>query len=112
MLKLGDLTWISRVSETSGSARAVIDAVAEDLATCGEATAHRAVGVVEAGVRQCWLVVPSQAARHRARATLAKQHVKQGEADLKTFHRLCQQRFAGEPDAQAALDAFAPMPLS
>jgi transposase len=105
--ELGDTVWISRVPETFGSARAIVDAVAEDLAARGEETAHRAVGIVEAGVRQRWLVVHSRAARHRARATLARRHAKQGEADLKAFQRLCQQRFACEPDAQAALDAFA-----
>jgi transposase len=105
--ELGDTIWISRVPETFGSARAVIDAVAADLAARGEETAHRAVGIVEAGVRQRWLVVYSQAARRRAEVNLGQRHAKQGEADLKAFHRLCQQRFACEPDAQAALDAFA-----
>lgn len=105
--ELGDTIWISRVPETFGSARAVIDAVAGDLAASGEETAHRAVGIVEAGVRQRWLVVHSRAARDRAESTLRKQHLKQGEADQKAFNRLCQQRFACEPDAQSALDAFA-----
>lgn len=104
--ELGETVWISRVPETFGAARGIIDAVAGELAASDEETACRAVGIVEAGVRQRWLVVHSRSARHRAEATLRKQHLKQGEAELKAFDRLCQQGFACEPDARAALDAF------
>lgn len=104
--ELGDMVWISRVPETFGAARAIIDAVADDLAASTEDTVHRAVGVVAAGVRQRWLVVYSRAARLQAEATLRRQHAKQGEIELKAFDRLRRQRFACEADAQAALEAF------
>ncbi|HYQ91727.1 MAG TPA: IS1634 family transposase [Candidatus Competibacteraceae bacterium] len=104
--ELGDMVWISRVPETFGAARALIDAVADDLAASTKDTVHRAVGVVAAGVRQRWLVVYSRAARLQAEATLRRQHAKQGEIELKAFDRLRRQRFACEADAQAALEAF------
>jgi len=104
--ELGSTVWVSRVPETFAAAREMIHAVADDLAASQAETVHRAVGIVEAGVRQRWLVVHSRAARRRAEATLRKQHQKQGEADLKAFDRLRRQSFACEADAQAALDAF------
>jgi len=102
--ELGGTVWVSRVPETFGAAREIVQAVAGDLADSGEETAWRAVG--EAGVRQRWLVVHSRAPRHRAEKTLAKRHLQQGEAEMKAFGRLCRQTFACEPDARAALEAF------
>ena len=107
LLELADTVWVSRVPATFASARGIVDAVAAELEAEGGETAHRTVGVVEAGVRQRWLVVHSRAARRRAEATLRKQHLKLGEAELKAFDRLRRQGFACEADAQAALDAFA-----
>lgn len=105
--ELGDTVWISRVPETFGSAQGILDAVAEDLAAREGDTVHCAVGVVEAGVRQRWLVVHSRTAQLRAQATLCRQHAKQGPADLKAFERLRRQSFACAADAQAALKTFA-----
>jgi transposase len=104
--ELGGTVWVSRVPETFAAARAAVQAVAGELADGGEETAHRTLCVTEAGVRQRWLVVHSRAARRRAEKTLAKKHLRQGEAELKAFGRLRRQAFACEADARAALDAF------
>ncbi len=61
--ELGDTVWGSRVPETFAAAREVIQAMADDLAASRQDTAHRAVGVVQAGIRQRWLVVSSTAMR-------------------------------------------------
>ena len=106
MRELGGTVWISRVPETLGSAREILLAVAGDLMRTEEESACRAVGVVYAGIRQRWLVVFSREARQRAEKTLQRQHLRQGEAELKAFDTLCRQGFACETDAQAALDAF------
>jgi len=98
--------WVSRVPETFAAAREVVQAVAGELADSGEETAWRAVGIAEAGVRQRWLVVHSHTARRRAEKTLAKRHLRQGEAELKAFGRRLRQAFPCEPDARAALKAF------
>jgi len=92
-----------RVPGIFGSVGEIIGAVAGELADEGGEVAYRAICVVEAGIRQRWLVVHSRAARRRAEKTLKKRHLKQGEAELKAFGR---QGFACEEDAQAALDAF------
>ena len=104
--ELGGTVWVSRVPETLGAAREILLAVAGDLMADGGETACRAVGVVYAGIRQRWLVVYSRAARRRAEKTLQRQHLKQSEAELKAFDRLCRQGFACEADARAALETF------
>ena len=105
--ELAEMTWVSRVPESFGSACEIIQAVAGELAASGEEMAWRTLCVVEVGIRQRWLVVHSRAARQRAEKTLAKRHLKQGESELKAFDRLRRQDFACEADARAALDAFA-----
>ena len=107
LAELGEMTWVSRVPETFGSATALTQAVAGDLAASGEEMAWRTFCVVEAGVRQRWLVVHSRAARNRAEKTLQRKHLLQGDSEMKAFDRLCRQGFACEADAQSALDAFA-----
>ncbi len=104
--ELDAMAWVSRVPETFGAAREIVQAVAGDLAESGEEVAHRSLCVVEAGIRQRWLVVHSRAARRRAEATLRKRHLRQGEADLKAFDRLRRQAFGCEADARDALEAF------
>ena len=105
--ELDGTVWVSRVPETFGAAREVMQAVAGDLADGGGEMAWRTLCVTEAGVRQRWLVVHSRAARRRAEATLRKRHLRQGKADLKAFDRLRRQRFGCEGDARDALEAFA-----
>ena len=105
--ELGDMTWVSRVPETFASAAALVQAVAVDLAASGEETIWRTLCLVEAGVRQRWLVVHSRAARNRAEKTLQRKHLKLGDSEMKAFARLCRQGFACEADARSALDAFA-----
>ncbi len=105
--ELGGTVWISRVPETLGAAREILLAVAGDLMQTEEESACRAVGVVYAGIRQRWLVIFSREARQRAEKTLQRQHLRQGEAELKAFDTLCRHGFACEADAQAALDTFA-----
>jgi transposase len=105
--ELGEMTWVSRVPETFGSACEIIQAVAGELADGGEEMAWRSLCAVEVGIRQRWLVVHSRAARRRAESTLQKRHLRQGETELKAFDRLRRQGFACEADAQAALDSFA-----
>jgi transposase len=72
--ELGGTTWISRVPETFGAVRAIVQAVAGERADGGEETAHRTLCVTEAGVRQRWLVVYRRAARRRAEKTWTKRH--------------------------------------
>jgi transposase len=98
--------WISRVSETLNLARDLIDAVAPELMREPTQGAFRSLGTVYGGVRQRWLVVYSPQARERALKTVDKQCLKQSEAELKAFDKLCKEDFACEADARKALEAF------
>lgn len=56
------------------------------------------------GVEQRWLLVHSQPAQQRARATLARQVERESERASKALKRLGRKRFACEQDARAALE--------
>jgi len=52
-----------------------------------------------AGVKQRWLVVYTRSAHARAEQMVNKQHLKQSQAEYKTFNALSQQSFACVTDA-------------
>ena len=83
--------WISRVPERLTAACDLIHAVAPDLMSQPEVSAHRSLGVVYGEVKQRWLIVYSPEAHQRALKTVNKQSLKQSTAELKRFHQLCQQ---------------------
>lgn len=104
--ELGDFGWISRVPETIGLARELTLAVAGELMLRPGEMAHQTLCTTYGGIRQRWLVVYTRAARQRAEKTLQKQHLKQGQTELKVFARLQKTAFACEADAETALQAF------
>jgi len=56
-----------------------------------------------AGVKQRWLLIRSEQAGKREQKTLAKKMLKTTEQTIKTFKKLCQQRFACIQDAEKTL---------
>jgi transposase len=98
--------WFSRVPETLGLARALIHTVAPAWRQTPDTPAQCSGGVTDAGVKQRWLIVWSPPAYHRALGTVNQQSLKQRQANLTAFDRLCRQDFTGETDAHAALAAF------
>ncbi len=99
-LTAADVRWISRVPDTSQEARAALDVT--------DAAWQHAGPLFWAPVPQApsgerWVVVRTIQGQERARATLERQ-VEQTRAQWeKALWHLGNQRFAGEPDAQAAL---------
>jgi transposase len=92
--------WISRVPDTSKSARAALE-VAEE-AWEHEGDWHWA-SAPQAPSGERWVVVRTTAGEQRARATLQR-HVEQTRVQWEqALWHLGNQRFACEPDAQAAL---------
>ena len=92
--------WISRVPDTSQEARAALQ-VADD-------TWHQEDDVFWASAPQApdgerWVVVRTTSGEERARATLERQVEQTQELWEKALWHLGNQRFACEPDAQAAL---------
>lgn len=106
--ELGDFGWISRVPETINAAREVIQSVAGELiAESGDdEMVYRSLCTTYGGIRQRWLVVHTRSAHRRAKKTLSKQFIKQGDADMKAFDKLKQTEFSCALDAQAALEIF------
>ena len=97
--------WFSRVPETLGLARALIHTVAPAWRQTPDTPAQCSVCVTSAGVKQRWLIVWSPPAYRRALGTVNHQSLKQRQANLKAFDRLCRQDFTGDTDAHAALAA-------
>lgn len=71
-----------------------------------EQMAYRPMCTQYAGVQQRWLVIYSPQAYQRALKTFNKKALKQTEADLKAFNKLCKHAFACQADAQKALTEF------
>jgi len=100
---LGDFPWVSRVPETIGGTRELILAASDEWLKTRPQRAYLALGSNYAGVKQRWLVVYTRSAHERAEQTVNRQHLKQSQAEYKTFNALAQQSFAGTTDAEAAL---------
>jgi transposase len=106
LAQMNDFFWISRVPETLSLARDLIHTLAPAWCRYPDTPASRELCVTYAGVRQRWLVVWSPEAYRRARHTINRQCLKQSQAELDAFERLCRQEFACEADAYQALAAF------
>ncbi len=94
------MRWISRVPDTSTEARAALE-VADD-GWQQEGTLFWA-GAPQAPAGERWVVVRTTHGEERARATLQRQVEQAHQTWEKQFWHLSTQRFACEPDAQAAL---------
>jgi transposase len=99
-LSAAGVRWISRVPETSTEARAALE-VAND-GWQQEGTLFWA-GVPQAPAGERWVVVRTTHGEQRARATLQRQVEQAHQTWEKRLWHLSTQRFACEPDAQAAL---------
>jgi len=100
--------FVSRVPAKLKEAKALLCSLQpEALTKLGNGYAGQWVDASYAGVAQKWLLLTSEQARKRELHTLEKNLLKATETSFKQFQRLCQQRFSCEPDALAALAAFA-----
>jgi transposase len=99
-LSAAGVRWISRVPDTSQEAGAALE-VADDAWQQEGALFWAPVPEAPAGQR--WVVVRTIQGEERARATLERQVEQTHEQWKKAFWHLGNQRFACEPDAQAAL---------
>jgi transposase len=99
-LSAAGVRWISRVPDTSTPARAAL-AVADD-AWQQEGELHWA-SAPQAPEGERWVVVRTTPGEARARATLARQVERTRQEWEQALWHLGNQRFACEPDAQAAL---------
>jgi transposase len=101
-LSSAGVRWISRVPDTSTAAKAALEVA--DTAWQQDGDVYWA-SAPQAPTGERWVVVRTTSGEARARATLARQ-VEQARGQWeKTLWHLGNQRFAGVPDARAALTA-------
>lgn len=103
---MGEFIWISRVPDTLGINKQLISELAADLSQMLTNQPYCQLGVVYADIKQRWLVIYSQSARHRVEKTLQRQHLKQTSKDYNAFNKLGKQAFACEAGATQALEIF------
>jgi len=102
-----NVTWVMSVPATLSSAQELLTTLPiEDFAPLVTGYEAVRVEVTYADVVQRWLVVRSQAARERARATSQRQLLKASEVERKRFETLCRQEFSCEQDAYNALARY------
>src|SRR5262249_28743957 len=100
-LNTAQVRWISRVPETSAEAKAAVLGAEEATWQQEGALSWPPVATTPLGER--WVVVRSTQGEERARATLARKAEQTRAQGEKVLWHLRAQRFACEPDAQAAL---------
>lgn len=102
-----NVTWVMSVPATLSSAQGLLATLpTEDFSLLVAGYEAVRVEVTYADVVQRWLVVRSQAARERARATSQRQLLKASEVERKRFETLCRQAFSCQQDAYAALARY------
>lgn len=102
-----DQLFITRVPQTLKEAKALI-VQAPDLELEAITDDYRGAWVASnyGDVAQRWLLVYSEQAFKREQHNLDKRMLKKGDAERKTFKKLCQQEFACEQDALKALSQW------
>jgi len=100
-LNTAQVRWISRVPETSVEAKAAVREA--DAAAWQQAGELSFAPVANTPRGERWVVGRTRQGEERARATLARKAEQTRVAWEKTLWHLSAQRFACEPDAQAAL---------
>jgi transposase len=99
-LSAAGVRWISRVPDTSTEARAALEVADDGWQQEGTLFWARAP---QAPAGERWVVVRTTSGEERARATLQRQVEQAHQTWEKQLWHLSTQRFACEPDAQAAL---------
>jgi len=103
--RLAEVRWLTRVPERIGLARALIEEVsAFDMQPAGQG-GYRTLelGTTYGGVRQRWLVVWSEQAEQRERATLHKRVSREREKAEQAWKRLVRCEFASREAAEEAV---------
>ena len=102
-LNAAGVRWISRVPDTSGQAHAALDMPAGAWQQEGD-WFWAPVPSAQPPAGERWVVVRTRQGEERARATVQRQVERTQQEWEKVLWHLGNQRFACQPDAQAALD--------
>lgn len=97
--------FISRVPETLKAAKtAIIEAMQEPLQRIDDNYCYKSIISDYAGVQQRWLIIKSQHARARAKASLCKQYAKKTTEEYQHLQQAKRITFDCEADARRHLD--------
>lgn len=105
LLKGNDYDWLTRVPETIKAAKALVQTPDAQIAWAEQPNGYRIAGFESdyGGVAQRWLLVYSEQAYRREKATLEKKLAKQDEQLGKALWHLGNQAFGCAADAEKAL---------
>ncbi len=107
LLAWQEVGWVSRVPETIGAAREVIQSVATaDMTDGGGGYRLAPLGSLYAGVKQRWLLVYSETAYRRESQQLDKRVAQGQKTAEKGWRSLLRTTFRCQADGQAALEKF------
>jgi len=99
--------FITRAPETIKMAREAIETADLDhMEPLEEGYQGYAIEAHYGSVKQRWLLVHSRAAAQRAKKTLQKRSLREGEEEVKALQKLMRQGFSCAEDATAALGTF------
>lgn len=105
LLKNNDYEWLSRVSETIGEAKALLQRPDAEISWSQQPKGYKLSSVESCygGIDQRWLLVYSEQAHRREKGALEKKLMKQDEQLSKALWHLGNQAFGCEADAEKAL---------
>lgn len=105
LLKRNDYEWLTRVPETIQSAKALLQKPESEIEWVEQPKGYRLSSFESSygGIEQRWLLVYSEQAYRREKATLEKKLAKQNEQLQKALWHLGNQEFGCEADAEKAL---------
>ena len=105
LLKRNDYTWLTRVPETITAAKRLVQTPDAEVAWTEQPNGYRLAGFDAdyGGVKQRWLLVYSEQAYRREKATLDKTLAQQDETLGKALWHVGNQTFGCEADAHKAL---------
>jgi len=105
--ELGAMRWLMRVPETLAQAKHLVKAMAaEEMYELAAGYQGQEVVCEYAGITQRWLVISSQAARHRELKTLEKAQATELKKVQKEWRKLAGQTFNCQADAEKTCAKF------
>lgn len=102
-----DVEWVCGVPATNNVAKAILKSVTvEEMVDRGDGYHTCSFGTWYAGVNQRWVLVHSEKAAKREKATFLKQMVRQQKTIAKQWRHLTKKQFQCSADAQIAQQEF------
>lgn len=105
-LQASEITWLTRIPQTKGFAKALVDLPDEVLGWESLEDGYKAVNFSESSSRERWTLIYSEQAFERELKTFNRKVGKAFIAAQKSLKKLCQEPFACEADAMKAANKW------